>query len=168
MLAALVGVSWGCSEPERSSFEDGSTDGNLGDAMPDDFPAGSCRTSSGTSDDCETGTSTGDASTSAAASTGGDQCEASGDCEGAGSCVAAWDDGARGAFACQFTCVPSLDETAWCRDTDACCDPEATCTSRGYCAVLPGSDKSSGGKLGGTRISDAMPEDLPAGGDPSP
>ena len=124
-----------------------SEDADLGDEMPEDLPAGSCRdtdaATTGGLEDCDLSTSSGDAApgtTTAAES----QCAASEECEGAGACVATWSEGVRGPFACQFACVPTLDESSWCSDDSACCDATARCTERGYCVFVSGDEDSTG------------------------
>ncbi len=117
------------------------------DEMPDDLPAGNCPDTD--AEDCVT-TSTsgaesgGESSSSSSSSTSGtpaDDCQGSDGCLGEDACVAAWDGEAeaRGAFACQFACVPLLDESLWCSDDVSCCDADAVCTGRGYCVLGGGS-----------------------------
>ena len=128
---------------------------NFTDEMPDDLPAGSCRDTD--PEDCET--STGDASSGDATSTGGgttepvvDDCDGSEACLGGDACVAAWDPEAeaRGPFQCQFACIPLLDEATWCSDDASCCDATAVCTERGYCVLEESESGSSGGGSSGT------------------
>ena len=114
------------------------------DEMPDDLPAGACRDTD--PEDCATTSSSGSdssgESSSSSSSTGApaDDCQGSDGCLGDDACVAAWDAEAeaRGAFACQFACVPLLDEALWCSDDASCCDPDAVCTARGYCVMGDG------------------------------
>ncbi len=123
------------------------------DEMPDDLPAGTCRDTD--AEDCETstgsapvgaGTSSGDTGTT---TSGGpsDACSDSEGCLGGDTCAALWNPQteSRGPFACQFACVPLLDETAWCSDDAACCDAQAVCTPRGYCVLGDGPGASTGG-----------------------
>ena len=111
--------------------------GSISDEMPDDLPAGSCRDTD--TDACETSSSTSDDGDDGAPDTTAapDACSNTEACFGSSVCVAAWDDeaDARGPFECRFACVPLLDEAAWCSDDASCCDPQATCSSRGYCVV---------------------------------
>jgi hypothetical protein len=138
LAAALLA---GCDDGGGASSLDTDV---YGDDMPDDFPAGSCRgtTGSGT-DGCDTdGTTTGEAA--ASTSTPAEACLAEG-CTGQGVCAATWDveTEQRGPFECRFTCIPLLDETSWCSNDASCCDATARCTGRGYC-VLDEDDASSG------------------------
>ena len=128
---------FGCFDPSSDSGDD------FGEYDDDDLPAGSCR---GTGGQMGTGTDTDPCDTEG--TTGapfvpmttdgppGDQCMASSECNG-GYCSASWDDQAlsRGPLACNFACVPTQDDTAWCGDDSACCDRNATCTGRGYCVI---------------------------------
>jgi hypothetical protein len=122
-----------CFEPTN----DGST---LDEYDDDDLPSGVCRDTGTDTEPCDTdGTTIGDTDTPS--STTGDviedECQASADCMG-GFCAAPFDPDTlqRSPKACQFMCVPLLDDTLWCSDDAACCDEDATCTERGYC-VLP-------------------------------
>lgn len=112
----------------------------------DDFP-GSCRDTGTDTDPCDTdGTgeppsmSTGSGQVDPDA----DQCRTSDECNG-GFCAAPFEPaaeanlpGTRGPLACTFTCVPTRDDSLWCGDDAACCDPVATCTPRGYCVLDDG------------------------------
>ncbi len=76
-------------------------------------------------------------------------CLATDDCMG-GWCVAPFD-GDIGRFVCRETCIELNDEASWCLDAAACCDPAATCSSRGYCeAAITATDTGidSGGGVG--------------------
>jgi len=130
VVAALVG---GCS--------DGDYEAGGGDLMAEDLPAGVCgtTTSSGTSfstgDDC-------DVSLGRPDTTGGflerDECDATRNCPAARTiCVAEFEVNGRAAYTCRDTCIELMDETVWCADATSCCDPAATCTSRGYCVIPP-------------------------------
>jgi hypothetical protein len=118
--------------------------------MDDDFPAGGCRGTDGstTNAECETEaapTSSGGAVTTG--TTGAATCVGTDDCIGT-YCVAPWDAAveARGEFTCEFACVGLLDERRWCMDDAACCSSDARCTARGYCIVEgEGSSSSSEG-----------------------
>lgn len=131
---------------------------DLSDEMPEDLPAGGCRDTdvgttggSGSGTDgleaCDAATTTGLATTSGTTGESAPECEGEGDCEGAGACVAAWADGERGPFQCQFACIPTLDESSWCSDDASCCDADAACTLRGYCLVA--GDSNGGSSTGG-------------------
>ena len=83
-----------------------------------------------------------------------DECAVSRDCDPGLWCVAPFDESlgpeGKGLNACVRDCVGPMEETLWCADTAACCDPMAECTDRGYCEV-PGSssgDESSGSDSG--------------------
>ena len=71
-------------------------------------------------------------------------CNGANPCE-AGFCVAPYADNNRGEFTCVADCVAPGDEASWCFDAAACCDPEATCTERGYCVVPGDTDGTSSG-----------------------
>lgn len=156
-MSCLGVMLFACGDTTSVASEDGV---QYTDEMPDDLPAGECRDV-----DCDEGESSGDVDAAPAASEQG-ECQGSDACDGAGACVATFEDGQRGSFACRFACVPSLDEASWCRDDDSCCDPDASCTDRGYCVVGPTPERTSGaGKTadGDPEFSDQMPDDLPAG-----
>lgn len=129
-----------------------SPQGAYSDEMPEDLPAGSCRDTDAEACASTGVTEEGPASTGAPASSSAstteptDDCLDSAACLGDGACVAPWDakSGARGPFACQFACVPLLDEQAWCRDDASCCEPGAVCTARGYCILLESEGTSTG------------------------
>jgi len=74
-----------------------------------------------------------DPSTSTGAAPG--QCQGNDDCAEGEFCVAPYADNVRGPFDCVSECVGPMDEAVWCYDDDACCDPQAHCTIRGYCEV---------------------------------
>lgn len=131
LTLVLVALLSGCFSPNAS----------LSDEMPEDLPVGGCRDTGGDTDPCETSSyASSSGSTSGSSSGTGDPvdaCSASRDCLGTSVCAAVWDPamGGRGAFACEFACIPLLDETVWCSDDSSCCDPGATCTPRGYCVI---------------------------------
>ena len=128
-------------------------DDTFTDEMPDDLPAGQSDTEADSSD-ATTVTPTSSSSSGAGeeSTTTGDLsgCQSSDDCLGNDVCVAPWDADTQthGDAECSFACIPSLDDTQWCADAAACCDPDAICTARGYC-VPPqepgGADSSTGG-----------------------
>lgn len=145
--------------------------GGFSDEMPEDFPAGECREGGTGGEDCASGstsTSTGGVGSSSGSASAADaeECTVTEDCEGAGACAADWEDGVRTTFSCRFACIPTLNEAAWCGDDASCCDADAVCTPRGYC-IVPESEEDSGGSdnvVTSPKLSDEMPEDLPAGG----
>ena len=129
--------------------------GDLTDEMPEDLPAGQSETDGETDASTSAGTSTTgvDSEGTGGETTGGavGACQSSNDCLGNDVCVAPWDPQTQtaGEPDCAFACIPSYDETQWCADAAACCDPNAICTARGYCVPPqePGSaDSSSGGE----------------------
>ena len=141
MLAVIAGLLLGGC---------GSDDDAFTDEMPEDLPQGQSGTD-GETDTAETPTSSG-TTTSGDETTGGPApaCQSSDDCLGNDVCVASWDPETQtaGEPDCAFACIPSYDETQWCADAEACCDPDAICTARGYCVPPqePGSaDSSTGG-----------------------
>ena len=77
-----------------------------------------------------------------------DECQASSECAGE-FCVAPFNPElgvfGKGPFACVAECVPGEEdpmyELLWCADAEACCNPDAECTDRGYCEV-PGADST--------------------------
>lgn len=89
-----------------------------------------------------------------------DECTLSAECLDGEVCVAPFDESAgpegKGAYECVSECVAIMDETRWCADAAACCDPLAECTDRGYCVepgdTTGGSDDSgaSGSSTGGS------------------
>lgn len=135
-----------------------------GDDSPPADETGTGTTTTGTTDDTcgtacmggndEDSTTTMDAvdTTAAAESTTGstdeDECQASSECAGE-FCVAPFDPKlgvfGKGPFACVAECVPGEEdpmyEYLWCADAQACCNPDAECTDRGYCEV-PGADST--------------------------
>ncbi len=124
----------GCFAPNS-----GSAGGDIGDAMPDDLPAGGCRGTSGGTEECETEAAPDPSTTggSTGAPVEEDRCDSVEDCNGSQACAAAWDPDtqSRGPLECQFACVPTLDERTWCIDDASCCEAAATCSARGYCIV---------------------------------
>jgi hypothetical protein len=83
-----------------------------------------------------------------------DECTVTADCLDGELCVAPFDQTAgaegKGAYECVPECVVIMDEDRWCADADACCDPEAECTDRGYCVYPDGSTGGSEGSSGST------------------
>ncbi len=164
-LGVLLALGLGCdAESDPSAQAD--APGDLSDEMPEDLPAGECRTGETDAEDCESGSSSsgGSGSTSSQAGTVDTlECVVSDDCDGAGACAAGWEDGVRSAFSCRFACIPTLNESAWCRDDASCCDADAVCTGRGYC-IVPQDSAGRDNGVSSPKLSDEMPEDLPAGG----
>jgi hypothetical protein len=64
-------------------------------------------------------------------------CEVSSECPTTEVCVAVFD-GDIGSLHCGPLCVLDEDETSWCSDDAACCNPEASCV-RGMCIADDGS-----------------------------
>ena len=130
-----------CSDPGRTEAQS-----SVGWMDDDDFP-GNCRGTGTDTDPCDTdgtgespSTSTGNGEIDPDA----DRCRTSDECNG-GFCAAPFEPaaetnlpGTRGPLACTFTCVPTRDDSLWCGDDAACCDPAATCTLRGYCVLDEG------------------------------
>ena len=166
MLAVLLAAGLGCNgEPNESLVHDGPGE-DLSDEMPEDLPAGECRAGDTDTEDCEMGSSSGGGSGGSSSQDGAgaaSECAMTEECSGAGACAASWEEGGRTPFSCRFTCIPTLDEGAWCRDDASCCDVDAVCTGRGYCVVPQGSEGLDN-IIAGPKLSDEMPEDLPAGG----
>ena len=147
MRLALALLLVGCGD---DSIQDADTLGVPDDDMAledDDLPAGVCRgpdtdTDTGTdTDPCESGsTAFGEDPGAPGPSDGSDACHGSVDCMG-GVCAASFDPATlqRSPLACQFACVPLIDDTLWCSDDASCCDAGALCTERGYCVLLEGS-----------------------------
>ncbi|MEM6295113.1 MAG: hypothetical protein AAGA54_27830 [Myxococcota bacterium] len=139
--------------------------GDLTDQMPDDLPAGQCDTEGTSTGGCDTdaSTSTAMSTTGAAAdgssSTGGPDgsCVGTDTCLGAGVCSATWDAQTQrpGPASCNFACVANFDDARWCADDDACCEPGATCTDRGYCVPGDGGDATGSSSSGSGGDTDA-------------
>jgi hypothetical protein len=72
-------------------------------------------------------------------------CDASDDCWGGMICAAVFD-GDIGSFVCRSSCIDDRDESQWCIDDVGCCNPDATCSDRGYC--IP-ADTTTGDTTGG-------------------
>jgi hypothetical protein len=123
-----VSLSGGLGAPDDDLYED------------DDLPAGACRDTGTDTDPCDTEGTTA-AAAPGAADPGAelDACQASADCMG-GICAASFDPATlqRSAFACEFACIPLLDDRMWCSDDSSCCTSGAVCTRRGYCVLLEG------------------------------
>jgi len=161
LLASGLGCDGGSDDAGH-----GSGIGTLSDEMPEDLPAGECREGETDDEDCELGsTSTGDSGSTSGQTDAAEafECDVTEDCDGAGACAASWEDGIRTSFSCRFACIPTLNETAWCRDDASCCDADAVCTGRGYC-IVPEDSVGSDNVVTSPKLSDEMPEDLPAGG----
>lgn len=165
VLGVLLAAGLGCDgSTDDSVHADGPVD--LSDEMPEDLPAGECREGETDDENCESGTSSAGGSGSTSGQAGEAEtfeCTVTEDCDGAGACAANWEDGVRTSFSCRFACIPTLNESAWCRDDASCCDPDAVCTGRGYC-VVPGQPEGSDDVVSDPKLTDEMPEDLPAGG----
>lgn len=132
IVAALV---CGCSAAEDAGAE---TD----DFIDMDTPPGNC--SAGT-----TGMPCPDPGTTGAPV--GGPCLDSADCA-EGWCVAPFTEGEVGSFTCIAECIPLMDESMWCLDASACCEPGAVCSARGLCVEggLDDSGTASSGTASGT------------------
>ena len=104
-----------------------------------------------------------------------DECLMSSECGAGLFCVAPFDQSlgpeGKGLYACVSECVPFMEETMWCADATACCDPSHVCTDRGYCVppeLDTGSD-SGGSDSGGSDSggSDSGSSDVTGSGDDS-
>ncbi|MEM9463420.1 MAG: hypothetical protein AAGF11_55270 [Myxococcota bacterium] len=77
-----------------------------------------------------------------------DECQLTSDCDAGLYCVAPFIESlgpeGKGLNECVAACVDLMDETRWCLDAAACCDPAAECTDRGYCE-LPGDSADTDG-----------------------
>lgn len=131
-------VPWGALCLVAGCF---SPNSELTDDMPEPIPPSDrCGDTEGGSDTegCESSSSS-STQTQGSSDTGAlfDACTEADDCNGDDVCAASWDAeaGERTGFECRFICVPTLDETAWCADDEACCAADARCTARGYCVV---------------------------------
>lgn len=132
-IAAALVLFVACGE------DSGAQDVSDTEYIGEDIPAGNCgETDNAPCESSESGAPDGD-------------CQGSADCSGDMICAASFD-GDIGAFACRTSCVDDRDESMWCTDDAACCNPGSTCR-RGYC--LPdaqggddtgaGTDSSTGG-----------------------
>ncbi len=152
-----LGLLGGCADSTAAEGD------SFSDYMPEDLPAGGCRDTerpdgepTGGLESCDTDattTTTGDAAASSSGTASDDACQASEDCNGTESCAATWDaqTQTRGPLACQFACIPALDDASWCSDDEACCDVDARCTERGYCVLdEDGSSTGEGSGSSGT------------------
>ena len=148
-MMAAVAVGWMASVGGCGGTASAADD--FSDEMPEDLPAGKCAGSSSGTDGCETDGSSGDV-VGSSGTTGApeDACSSTEDCLGNEVCGALWDatSETRQGFACEFACIPELDENRWCSDDASCCDAAAQCTARGYC-ILPESSGSSGASSSG-------------------
>ena len=61
-----------------------------------------------------------------------DDCGSSVECA-VGSCFADYLGDVRGEYTCRPGCVDRMDPDLWCSDDAACCDTDATCSTRGLC-----------------------------------
>jgi len=143
-LAVALATTTACPNDPGDSTDSGNTiaaDSTLTTAPSED--------SSSTTDAVDESTTMSPSTTvsdeSSSSGGGGLGCGNANPCAG-GYCVAPYADNDHGEFVCIADCVLPGDEASWCFDASSCCDPEATCTERGYC-VLPddmtGSSSSS-------------------------
>lgn len=99
--------------------------------MPDEVPSGErCDTGDGSGTSAEACETTGGTVPEGAV---GSPCDGSVECNAGLVCAAPFDRGERGVYACVGACIGLMDEARWCADASACCDPDALCTTRGYC-----------------------------------
>jgi hypothetical protein len=146
----LIIVAAACRRDDKIDLDD------TGESLAAESASGTTADPTGSTGDggVPTTTSTEGTSTSGAAdpSTTGepdDGCSLSRPCE-AGFCVAPYADNERGAFACVEACVGPNEAASWCFDASACCDPEAVCTSRGYCVGPDDGTSGSGADSSGS------------------
>jgi len=130
---------------------DGAAEGETG-FIDEDIPAGNC----GETDNAPCESSEG----------GGvpdPPCDASNDCWGGMICAAVFD-GDIGSFVCRPSCIEDSDESQWCIDDAGCCNPDATCSDRGYC--MPAGDTTGGDTTSGdTTSGDTTGSDTTTSGD---
>lgn len=120
-----------------------------GDFMDEDVPGGDdCDTDAfcGTDGTGESGDTvgTGDSDNAGEGGLPDDACRNSAECGPDLLCTAPFD-GNRGPYTCEPTCISNMDETMWCADATACCDPTASCTTRGYCQPGDGGGTGTSG-----------------------
>ncbi|MEM6990712.1 MAG: hypothetical protein AAF721_09450 [Myxococcota bacterium] len=128
-LRVLLAAVW--LIPACGGFDDTAA---FGDSFQDDdIPMGDCQ---GTA--CPQ-TTAGDGGAGV-----GQSCDDTNQCA-TGVCAAPFADGQPGALVCQSACIDTMDESMWCSDTASCCDPAATCGTRGYCELPEGLDDSGSG-----------------------
>jgi hypothetical protein len=148
-LILLSIVATACRNDDKIQLDD------TGESLAADSASGTTAESTGSSSDDGFSSAPGTESTATSGvsdpSTTGepdDGCSLSRPCE-AGFCVAPYADNERGAFACVEACVGPDEAASWCFDASACCDPDAVCTSRGYCVGpddgTSGADSSGSG-----------------------
>jgi hypothetical protein len=140
LLVGLAGCSQCGDDPCETSdciaAEDSMTSASEADSSGTDGPT--TAGSEGTGDSSAT-----DASTTTGEAPG--QCQGNDDCADGEFCVAPYGNNVRGPFDCVSDCVGPMDEARWCYDDDACCDPQAHCTIRGYCEVDAGATTTDDG-----------------------
>jgi hypothetical protein len=115
--------------------DDGAAGGDTDDYLDMDTPPGNC--SAGTAaEPCPDPGSSGVPE--------GEPCNSSQQCAVGNACVAPFVDGEAGQFVCAWQCVELGDESQWCLDASACCEPGAVCSARGLC-IAGGLDDSGTG-----------------------
>jgi len=147
LLLIVVGLA-ACGDdlPTDTDIDDESADSTGGTTTGTTAP-GTTSTTTSTTAPAESSTTT----TTTAGGTFGevDECAVSSDCDPGLFCVAPFDESlgpeGKGLNACVPDCVGPMEETLWCADTSACCDPMAECTDRGYCEVPGGSTGDASG-----------------------
>lgn len=148
-IILLTGLATACRHDDKIDLDD------TGESLAAESASGTTDAATGSSTDggdpSMSGTETSSTGAPDPSTTGGgdDGCSLSRPCE-AGYCVAPYADNERGAFACVEACVGPNEAASWCFDASACCDPEAVCTSRGYCVVPDDGTSSSGADSSGS------------------
>lgn len=149
-IILLTGLATACRHDDKIDLDD------TGESLAAESASGTTTATTGSSTDggdpSMSGTETSSTGAPDPTTTGdGDDegCSLSRPCE-AGYCVAPYADNERGAFACVEACVGPNEAASWCFDASACCDPEAVCTSRGYCVVPDEGTSSSGADSSGS------------------
>lgn len=157
LLCASLIVVTGCPDDDPTPPAD--TDGAVTSTGLDcGASAGECTTAGALGTSTSTGTPDPDDTSDNpdadddSSTTGEPECGASAECDAA-FCVAPFDPKlgvfGRGPFECVVECVVLEDELRWCADADACCNPEAECTDRGYCELLGVADSTDDDSTGG-------------------
>ncbi len=152
-LLIVVALASGCAAGDDAAG------GGSDDFIDMDTPPGNCSAGT-TAEPCP------DPGTSGAPE--GAPCISSAQCELGTSCVAPFVDGEAGEFICSSQCIVLGDESRWCLDASACCEPGAVCSARGLC-VEGGLDDTgtSSGTAGDGTASDGTASDDTTGTDGS-
>jgi hypothetical protein len=110
----------------------GAAEGETG-YIDEDIPAGNCGETD--NEPCESSDDSGGS---------GVHCDETTDCFDGMICAAQFD-GDIGAFECLYSCVDDRDESRWCIDDASCCNPDASCSERGYCIPPEAADTGTTG-----------------------